>query len=410
MTNHLRVNPISFIQGLSTTLELSNSGISKHHLGTAIISKSLGEALKLPQSEQRYLIYAALLHDIGAARDWDEKHLIVHDDDNSHVFNHALEGYQILRKSRFLLPIADFVRCHHDRYHGPNPSGYVEDDIPLESRILHLADRIDVLIDPSVNILAQRQPIQEQILASTYFDPKVVEVFMEISKAESFWLDIANVEHNQDFIQDLDLFGRLFFEIEDLISIATIFADIVDATSSYTAKHSENVAKVAQFIAISNGFSKEEAKLFYLAGLLHDIGKLSVPNSILNKDGPLTEDEFRLIKQHPYYSRVILQRIDGFQTIAKWIGQHHECMDGSGYPDRVKADKIVLGSRILQIADIFCALTEHRPYRPTMQDEELLNRLQSMGDAHKLDVNLIRPIKHNIHFLRDLVKAEVREQ
>lgn len=408
MNTNLRVNPISFIQALSTTLELSNSGISKHHLGTAIISKALGEAIKLPQAELRNLIYAALLHDIGAAKDWDEKHLIVHNDHSDHVFHHALEGSNILRKSCFLISIADYVRCHHDRFLGPNPSGYIKDEIPLESRILHLADRIDVLIDQNTNILAQRKAIQEHILESDFFDPQLIEIFMEISKAESFWLDIANVEHNQDFIQDLDLFGRLFFDIDDLISIAIIFADIVDATSAYTAKHSENVAKVSQFLAVCSGFSKEEAKQFYLAGLLHDLGKLSIPNHILNKEGPLNDDEYRLIKQHPYYSRIILQRIDGFQTIAKWIGQHHECMDGTGYPDRIKADRIVLGSRILQMADIFCALSEHRPYRETLDDTEILVHLQKMGDAHKLDVNLIKPVKNNIHFLRDLVSTEVK--
>lgn len=409
MFQQLRINPINFITSLSKTLELSNNGIAKHHIGTAIIARAFGDVLQLPQEMERNLIYAALLHDIGAARDWNEKHLIVHDDEASHVFRHAEEGYQILMKSRYLNPIADLVRHHHDRYSGHNPSGLSGEEIPLESRILHIADRIDVLIDPNQNVLAQRQAITEKIQTSDFFDPKLQEVLVELGKRESFWLDIVNADQNDDFLQELDLFGRMFFDVDDLISIARIFASIVDATSSYTAKHSENVAQVSRFLAVACGFSKEEAQLFYLAGLLHDLGKLSVPNEILNKEGPLNEAEFRTVKQHPYYSRIILQRVDGFQTIAKWIGQHHENLDGTGYPDRINGDKMVLGSRILQISDVFCALAENRPYRPTMSDHDLIRHLQSMADHHKVDQNLVRLIKPNVRFLQDLVHADVRE-
>jgi HD-GYP domain-containing protein (c-di-GMP phosphodiesterase class II) len=117
-----------------------------------------------------------------------------------------------------------------------------------------------------------------------------------------------------------------------MIIVAEIFSKIIDATSHYAASHSQNVAKVAKVLSKKRGFCENEEKEFYLAGLLHDLGKLVVPNEILNKQGTLTKEEFDIVKQHPYYSHRILEQVDGFDKIALWVGSHHETLDVNGYP------------------------------------------------------------------------------
>lgn len=144
---------------MSTALELTSKGISKHHLETAIISNSIALHLQLPQDTLQTLLNSALLHDIGAASNWEEKHLIIHNDQNAFIFNHAEVGNKILKDSRHLSALSIPIRHHHDRFSGGNPSDLRGQDIPLLSRIIHLADRIDVLIDKNDHIFNQRNKI-----------------------------------------------------------------------------------------------------------------------------------------------------------------------------------------------------------------------------------------------------------
>ena len=116
--------------------------------------------------------------------------------------------------------------------------------------------------------------------------------------------------------------------------------------------------------------SKDECLMMEIAGNLHDIGKLRVPNSILEKPGKLTDEEFNIIKEHPYYTRLILMNIDGFDKIADWAGYHHEKLNGRGYPFHFNGDFLDQGARIMAVADIFSAITEERPYRKGMTREQ----------------------------------------
>jgi putative nucleotidyltransferase with HDIG domain len=410
METRLQVNPFHFVKALSSALELSTNGISAHHLGTAIICQSFAKAMKLSSDQQQLLVTSALLHDIGAASDWDEKHKIVTDDHESHIFNHAILGFQILRQTPLFEPMAQIILHHHDRFLGPNPSGAVGDKIPLLSRILHLADRIDVLIQPQQNILLQRESITRHILQSDYFDPKLIVVFEQLALKESFWLDISTLSHEDLYKESTDLFGKVSLDLEDLIAVAVVFASIVDEVSRFTYKHSFNVANVASALAQFTGHSDDEVKVFYLAGLLHDLGKLSVPSSILNKQSALTDEEFLIMKQHPYYSQRILSMVDGLEELANWIGHHHEVDDGFGYPDRLLANDFNAGIRILQIADIFCALVEKRPYRASLSVEEVRTHLTRLIDQGKLDEQFTQVLLNRLTLFTQLVDQNVSER
>ena len=115
-----------------------------------------------------------------------------------------------------------------------------------------------------------------------------------------------------------------------------------------------------------------DKELLICGAAIHDIGKLKVPRAILEKNGRLTDEEFNIIKEHPYFTRLILMGVDGFGKIADWAGFHHEKLNGRGYPFGFGADELDLGSRIMAVADIFSAITEVRPYRDGMPKEQAI--------------------------------------
>jgi len=395
MFTTLKVHPLSFIKSMSMALELTHTGISNHHCRTSIISKAIGVFLKLPQQELQTLIYASLLHDIGAASNWEEKHNIIHNDNESMIFNHAEAGYHILKSSPLLQEIAIPIRYHHDRYSGGNPSGFEGDQIPLLSRIIHIADRIEVMIDKNEHIFSQRNEVISFLNGSNFFDPNLVNIVKTLAYTEGFWLDIVNYEYQKGFLHEFEFFGKCILNSDDLINIAKIFSKVVDATSPYTIAHSKNVAILSTFLAKRHGFNEEELKMFYLAGLLHDFGKLAIPDNILNKPGKLTEHEYDIIKQHPYYSYRILEQIEGFELITRWVCQHHETLDGQGYPYKQRFEEISLGARIIAVADVFCALTEDRPYRNKLSLGQAIDIMDNMVNELKLDSMIYNYIKQN---------------
>jgi len=126
-----------------------------------------------------------------------------------------------------------------------------------------------------------------------------------------------------------------------------------------------------------------------LAGYFHDIGKLGVPNAILEKPGKLTKDEFAVMKKHTYFTYTVLTSIGGLDQIAEWAAFHHEKLDGTGYPFHVSGERLNTGARIMAVADIFTALAEDRPYRPGMQREDVVRIIDRMANENAIDRRIV---------------------
>lgn len=161
---------------------------------------------------------------------------------------------------------------------------------------------------------------------------------------------------------------RAFF-----INALKSLAFTLEAKDPYTRHHSENVADLALSIARELSLSARECANLRLAGQLHDIGKIGVPEHILHKDGSLTEDELAVVKQHPVIAVRILSPLDPLKEALPFIKHHHERYDGAGYPDALAGDEIPLGARILGVADAFDAMVSDRPYRAAKPVEEALS-------------------------------------
>lgn len=152
---------------------------------------------------------------------------------------------------------------------------------------------------------------------------------------------------------------------------------VVESRDPYTAGHQRSVAELAMAIARELGLGGKQINAVYTAGVLHDLGKITVPAEILSKPGKLSEAEFALIKQHPAAGYEILRHIEFDWPIADIVLQHHEKMDGSGYPNGLKGEDIRLEARIIAVADVVEAIHSHRPYRPSLGIETALEEISS---------------------------------
>jgi HD-GYP domain-containing protein (c-di-GMP phosphodiesterase class II) len=162
----------------------------------------------------------------------------------------------------------------------------------------------------------------------------------------------------------------------------------VDNKDRYTRRHSEDVARYADFIAGLVGLEPDARRAIHTSGLLHDVGKIGIPDGILRKPGRLTDEEYAVVKQHVALGDAITRDLPGIDLIRQGIRHHHERWDGRGYLDELAADEIPLVARILAVADAFSAMTTTRPYRKAMPIEEAFHRLEDAADT-QLDPHLV---------------------
>ena len=165
-------------------------------------------------------------------------------------------------------------------------------------------------------------------------------------------------------------------EIEkNSINTLILILNVLEAKDPYTQGHSVRVGNFASQMALKLGYSHEDARYLKYAGNLHDIGKINIPDRILLKNGPLTEDEFNIMKKHPITSKNMVSHISLFRKIQGVFLHHHERFDGKGYPDGIAGGEIEPGARILAVADAYDAMTSNRPYRNALKKEEAISRL-----------------------------------
>jgi PAS domain S-box-containing protein/putative nucleotidyltransferase with HDIG domain len=177
----------------------------------------------------------------------------------------------------------------------------------------------------------------------------------------------------RDVTERKEAFARLERLLEEVVFA---FSAAVETRDPYTARHQANVAALARAIAAEMGLPEKVVKGVYFGGLLHDVGKLSIPTEILSKPTPLTPTERALVEQHTLKGYEILKRVNFPWPVAEMALQHHERVDGSGYPRGLKGDEIILEARILAVADVVEAISHHRPYRPARGTTQALRELE----------------------------------
>jgi putative nucleotidyltransferase with HDIG domain len=408
------------VSALSFALDLTEDAVPGHAVRSCLLGMRIGIELGLNDAQLFDLYYALLLKDIGcssnAARmcqilgaddrqakravktiDWTRPSL----DGIKMAWNNSLPGASPLRKMQRVVWLgltqnrhnaemiglrcergADIVRkiglsgqCAdtiHSLDEHWNGSGYPErsrgNAIPLLARILGIAQHLDVFANEqgrerAVEVLKNR--------SGSWFDPELVRIAVSLHRAGTLWTGCGTADERTR-VMDLEPGSIRTLETEQVDQLCEAFADVVDAKSSYTYRHSLGVTEVADRIAGRLGLPPATRQLIHRAALLHDLGKLCVPNSILDKPGKLDDAEWQVMRQHPLLSQQILDRIPRFASIARIAGRHHEKLDGSGYPYKLSGDHLSLEERLVAIADMYGALAEDRPYRKALPTEQIL--------------------------------------
>lgn len=405
------------VAALSHALDLTEGQPRGHAVRTCLIGMRIAEELALPGEQRSALFYALLLKDAGCSSNASRVHSLFRTEDHgakramklvdfprlTHAGLFALRtagagrgagerlratvtlalagpaagrelvaircerGAEIARMLGFHEATATAIRALDEHWNGRgHPDGLKGERIPLLARIASLSQTAEVFVrergvDAAYAMAAARR--------GRWFDPAVVAAFESFRSDTRFWStldsgDLASLEPG-DLVMTAD--ARL------LDRIAEAFARVIDAKSPYTHRHSERVAEIALSIAEQMGVDRDARGQLRRAALLHDIGKLAIPNTILDKPGPLTDEERRRVEEHPRHSEEILQRVDAFGSIGAIAGAHHERIDGSGYPGGRRLDDLSVSMRILAVADVFEALTAERPYRDAMSTGEALD-------------------------------------
>ncbi|MHB1484480.1 MAG: HD-GYP domain-containing protein [Saccharofermentanales bacterium] len=384
------------IANVLDSIEIAIFGMpTNHSKRIAYISVMIARELRLTNEEIFDLASLAIMHDNGASikilRDklsGTPKEKI---DFMESRKEHCIIGEENIRNFPFLTNPKNIIEFHHEKYDGSGFFGLLQNEIPLMAQIIALSDTLDLSFD------IRDSNNKEIIIAyvhehkDSYFSPLLSAVYEKLAKDGEFW-DAISDGNIDDSLKSVIPIINNEFTYNELRIMTKTFSHIIDAHSEFTQAHSSGLSEKVEILA---GFYKMDSTMtlkLLIAADLHDLGKLVISNDVLDKPGDLTKDEFKEIKKHPGITGFCLQNIDGFEEITKWASNHHEKLDGSGYPNGLTAKDLDFNSRIITCLDIYQALREDRPYRSAMNHSKSMDILQGMAESGQLDHHIVNDI------------------
>lgn len=299
MQRNITVNLGNLVLSLSDAMDLASPSLIQHQQRTAFVVWEMGKVARLPNERLEKVFIAALLHDIGAFSL--EEKISLRNFEVKNVEEHCIRGELLLNNIPWLKDSARIIRVHHKEWQSWEES--IENPLVLESQFLFLADYLERQIRRDVYILHQHEDIISKIksLSGSSLHPQVVDLFLTVSHSEEFWLDLVSPRLYYLLLNE-GPFKKIEIDFSDISIIAELFRNIIDFRSRFTSTHSSGVAASASMLARIFGLTDAEVGLMEVTGNLHDIGKLAIPNSILDKPGKLTKEEMSVMKSHTYYT------------------------------------------------------------------------------------------------------------
>lgn len=398
---------------VSRAADLVDCVLVDHHKTVALIAEGIARKMGLPEHMRNNVAAAALVHDIGALSGGER--LAALEFDYSDNFTHSEPGYLLLRQYPPFREIASIVRMHHVRWRAGAGATFMGEPVPLESHIIHVADRVAVLIDSAAPMLDQRDAIVERIVerSGSRFLPEAVEAFVLLAREEALWFDIVSIQSGAQVLAGLRAEESGNLEWRDIEAFAGMMSRIVDFRSAFTATHTAGVASTAVALGTILGIDGENLSRIGVAGSLHDLGKLAVPTRILEKPGQLDAQEWALMKSHTYHTYKLLAAGGPLSEIAGMAAYHHERLDGTGYPFRIGASGLDEGARLMAVADIFTAVSEDRPYRAGMGKDQAVAVLRAGAADNATDPRIVGALFddfEHVDEVRVLAQAERRQE
>lgn len=380
------------IYALSDALDLVGIDDVGHGKRVGIMAAECAKVSGARASEVIQFFDLGMLHDIGVSSTQTHRHLVTEFDwDGSQ--EHCEIGYTLLHDFAPLAHLALPVKYHHTRWEKLQPMA-IPPAIARQANLILLVDRVDAMAAPHYTdntILSQAEAIREQVRMRTgsYFAPELVEIFLKASRTEAFWL-MQEPSSIQLYLQDILAHTPPYpASLTELRQLAHIFSRIVDAKSPFTGTHSQGVAGLSLLLAKKLGIPKANCDKIEIAGLLHDLGKLRVPDEILDKPARLDTQERLIINTHAFWTFQILRNIEGFGELTQWAAYHHEEPGGHGYPFRLDGAILPLEARIIRVADIFQAMVQDRPYRKGLNEAQALEFIEQLAQEGRVDAEVV---------------------
>lgn len=370
---------------------------SRHAKRVAYMSVCVAEQLGICGKDLQDLAGYALLHDNALTQYIQEElHSNLTDmKEMPRIGVHCSIGEENIQGFPFHTDVKNVILYHHENADGSGPFGKKSEEVPLFSRIIHLCDLLDQACCRKAFTTETWEWAKDVLkrIRGTMVDEECAEALEKIFSEEYFlslggnfeaslWNKVPRQKQELDFSQ--------------IKKLAEFFAKIVDYKSPFTSTHSIGVAERAEKLSRYMGFDEETVQKMYLAGALHDIGKVAVGNEILEKPDRLTDAEFAVMKHHAAYTYNILSEIDDFEEIRDFAAFHHERLDGTGYPFGKDASELNVQERMMACIDIYQALTESRPYKKGMSHERACEILKNMADKGWLDMDIIDKIEMSL--------------
>ena len=369
----------------------------QHSKRVAYICLLLGKGYGLNEPKLNDLVTCALLHDNALTEYIQEEFLngidIVNNKNKIELGSHCVIGEKNIEDFPFNENIDGAILFHHEKADGSGPFGKTWHETPLYAQLIHIADEIDTVFDLSYITEEKYRDIIKFLDdgKNTIFHEECVEIFKKNIGYNEI-LAMQNVEIEVILNECLPTVYKEYTS-RQIISLSNLFANIIDYKSNFTKNHSMGIANKASVMAKYYKFDEEIVTKLYLAGALHDIGKLVVDRDILEKPDKLTNDEFVHIQNHAYYTYEILSKIKGLEDITLWASLHHEKLDGSGYPFGKTESELGFMERLMGCLDIYQALIEERPYKEGYTHDKAISILLNMADRNLLDRNIIKDIE-----------------
>jgi len=365
-----------------------------HGFRTAYIAMRCAKELGWPAKRRDFSFIAGVIHNCGLPTNADA---IASGDGTAAEpdWGRCVRGHEYTKHVSLLRPFANVIRYHCTPWPALKSLPIPQPDRDAAA-LINLAGYADRLIagmgigtgvaDGALAEMAETIGSALREEAGSRFNPAHVEAFIPVLADPVFWRSLrgqelqnlcANMGKDTDFLHAV---GR-----EEVRKLAVFLARLVDGKSSFTYEHSERVALICEELGAEMGFDRRGQQELHAAGLLHDLGYIDAPTAAVMKDGALNAEEFSIIKQHVAKTRPMLERCFPGTRFPEWAANHHERLDGGGYPNHLSASEIDTGSRIVAIADIFQALGQARPYRGRKSAEDVIRIMRAMVNDGQLD-------------------------
>lgn len=401
------------LSAIAFALDIDEGQKLYHAWRVSIYGAELAKTM-LPD-EKKDVFYACLLHDIGGIGFSDHIiHYLLKEETPTEpeVLVHPLTSAEIVIQIPNLDKAAKFILNHHEWYNGRGyPLGRQREEIPVGAQIINIADQMDIAI--------RNEPARRKKDVIAFIDKRRNQQF----SSELVDCAVDMLEKNTLYDETLDpgKIEGLFKTVRegigeitmpsgvDAIGIACeVFSQLIDTKHHYTIGHSKRVSRASLLIGLDMGLIHDELTKIKWAGLLHDVGKLGISTKLLDKPGPLTPQEYEIMKHHSVLTREILEMITDFKEIAVMASADHERYDGKGYPDGLKGEEVSVGARIITLVDAFDAMTSDRSYRRAMSADEACEEIKK-NSGTQFDPAVAKcalPILRSLNIVKDALAKQ----